>query len=84
MNIDLFELFTLACGILLATMGGLVVLSDTFLEYMYRSFWKPTGTEKKVFGNLTTGRTFDRYVRGLGSCLAGITMIIWFLRNMFN
>jgi len=75
-----YQSFLLIAGLVFTALGGLVVFSDSFLEYMYRTWWKRTELAKKLFPG-ESGYFFDRYGRGLGALLVGIGMLIALLMS---
>jgi len=83
MNVEVFNIFVLIIGICFLIFGLSVVFNNSFLNVLYRTIWRRSNLDKATFPG-KTGYYYDRYVRGITSLLAGITLLAYFIYSLTN
>lgn len=66
----------LVSGVVFLTFGILAVFSNRFLRFMYRTFWKESDLDKRLFPG-KTGYIYDKYVQGIGSIVIGSMLLLF-------
>ena len=83
MLLDPSQWFLLISGLICTGVGGLVVISDSFLHLLDRTLWKRTQLDDALF---TTGSAyaFNRYDRGLGALVLGVGLLWLFVQTLLK